>query len=81
MAFLDPAIYFADYEVELAFATLFETFGDEFFTKYQQITPIAPGFFEERRDIYNLYPLLAHTRLFGPSYARKVQKIVERFVG
>ena len=32
-AFLDPAIYYADPEIELAFATLFGTFGPPFFER------------------------------------------------
>ncbi len=79
-AFLDPAIYFGDKEAELAFIRLFNTFDSFFFTRYNEINPIEKGFFEERVDLYNIYPLLVHTRLFGASYARKVQKILERFV-
>ena len=63
--FIDPAVYYADPEVELAFITLFGTFGEPFFTRYSELRLIRPGFFEERRDIYNLYPLLVHARLFG----------------
>lgn len=77
--FIDPAVYYADPEIELAFTTLFGTFGDAFFARYQDLRPIRPGFFEERRDIYNLYPLLVHTRLFGGSYVRSVDSILHRF--
>ncbi len=79
-AFIDPAVYFADPEIELAFSTLFNTFGDAFFRRYAEHRPIAPGFFEERRDIYNLYPLLVHARLFGGGYAGSVDRILRRFV-
>ena len=79
-AFVDPAIYFADPEIELAFSTLFGTFGEAFFDRYRQIRPIAPGFFEVRRDLYNLYPLLVHTRLFGASYAASVERSLARLV-
>ena len=78
-AFLDPAIYYADPEIELSFIRLFNTFGETFFRRYNEIRPIRPGFFEERSDIYSLYPLLVHARLFGASYARKAQKILYRF--
>lgn len=78
-AYLDPAIYYADAEVELAFIRLFNTFSDSFFARYNELRPIHPGFHEERADIYNLYPLLVHTRLFGASYARKAQKILDKF--
>lgn len=78
-AFVDPAIYYADPEIELAFIRHFNTFNGIFFAKYNEINPIQPGFYEERADIYALYPLLVHTRLFGASYARKVQKILDKF--
>ena len=71
--FVDPAIYYADPEIELAFSTLFGTFDDAFFERYQEHRPLAPGFFEERRDLYNLYPLLVHVRLFGGSYLNSVE--------
>jgi len=77
--FLDPAVYFADPEIELAFTTLFGTFGDSFFKRYGEIRPIELGFIEARRDIYNLYPLLVHVRLFGGSYVSSVEKILKRF--
>ena len=77
--FVDPAIYYAHPEIELAFTTLFGTFGEPFFARYQEIRPLAPGFFEERRDIYNLYPLLVHVRLFGGSYVSSVDRILRRF--
>ncbi len=77
--FVDPAIYYAHNEIELAFATLFGTFGDSFFRRYDETNPIAPGFFEERRDIYNLYPLLVHVNLFGGSYVHSVVGILNRF--
>lgn len=76
--FIDPAIYHGHAEVELAFATLFDTFGEPFFKRYQELRPIAPGFLELRRDLYNLYPLLVHARLFGGGYADQVERTLRR---
>lgn len=76
--FLDPAIYYAHSEIELAFITLFGTFGQPFFHRYHALNPIADGFFEERRHIYNLYPLLVHVRLFGGGYVQQVRDILKR---
>ncbi|NTV47079.1 MAG: fructosamine kinase family protein [Chlorobiales bacterium] len=78
-AFIDPAIYYAHPEIELAFITLFSTFGRRFFDAYDERLGIRPGFFEERRDIYNLYPLLVHTRLFGGHYLHSAESILKRF--
>lgn len=77
--FIDPAIYYADAEVELAFTTLFGTFGDAFFDRYQEHRPLKPGFFEARREIYNLYPLLVHVRLFGGGYVGSVERTLTKF--
>ena len=77
--FVDPAIYYADPEIELAFSTLFSTFGDSFFARYGELRPIHPGFFEARCDLYNLYPLLVHVRLFGGGYVAQVADILSRF--
>ncbi len=79
-AFIDPAIYYGDPEMDLAFSTLFGTFGENFFQRYNEISPIRDGFFEARRDLYNLYPLLVHVRLFGKSYIEAVKKIVNHLV-
>lgn len=78
-ACIDPAIYYADPEIELAFTTLFSTFGRAFFEHYRELRPIAPGFFETRRDIYNLYPLLVHCALFGAPYGNAVADILDRY--
>lgn len=74
--FIDPAIYYAHPEIELAFITLFGTFGESFFAKYSELRGIRSGFFEVRRDIYNLYPLLVHVRLFGSSYLSGVERVL-----
>jgi fructosamine-3-kinase len=78
-AFLDPAIYYADPEIELSFISLFDSFGDTFFERYAEIRNIRPGFFKERRDLYNLYPLLVHVYFFGGGYLSSVQSTLSRF--
>lgn len=79
-AFLDPALYYADPEMELAAIYTHGTFGEHFFKAYNEIRPIQPGF-EVRRDIYGLYPLLLHGRLGYASQIERVKTIVERLVG
>jgi fructosamine-3-kinase len=66
--FIDPAIYCGHPEIELAFTTMFNTFGKPFFEAYEALSPLEHGFFEERLKVYNLYPTLVHVRLFGDSY-------------
>lgn len=78
-AVIDPACYWADAEIELAFTTLFHTFGDAFFRRYRALRPLADGFFEERCELYNLYPLLVHVCLFGGSYVGAVERTLRRY--
>jgi len=75
---VDPAIYCGHPEIELAFATLFGTFGQAFFDAYEGVMPLEPGFYETRLDIYNLYPRLVHVRLFGASYLAGIEKTLAR---
>lgn len=77
-SFIDPAIYYAHPEIELAFSTLFGTFGQAFFDTYHNLRPIEPDFFEERRYIYNLFPLLVHVTLFGAGYVSQVDTILKK---
>ena len=75
---VDPGIYHGHPEIELAFTTLFGTFGDAFFDAYRSNAPLEPGFFEVRRDIYNVYPNLVHAALFGRSYVSPVMRLLDR---
>lgn len=78
-AFLDPALYFGVAEMELAYITLFNTFGEPFLRRYAEIRPLRPGFFEERQHLYSLYPLLSHVCHFGGSYVGMVDSVLRRF--
>jgi fructosamine-3-kinase len=77
--FLDPAIYHADPEIELAFISLFDSFGGPFLERYREIRGIRDSFFETGRDLYNLYPLLVHVYYFGGGYLGSVRRTLDRF--
>ena len=72
-------VWSANPEIELAFISLFNSFGEAFFARYGELRPIRPGFFEQRRDLYNLYPLLVHVYFFGGGYLGSVRSILSRF--
>lgn len=76
--FIDPAIYHGDAEVDLAMTELFGSAGPAFFAGYRELRPIAPAFFEVRRTLYQLYPLLVHVQLFGDSYAGMLDAALHR---
>jgi fructosamine-3-kinase len=75
---VDPAISCGHPEIELAFATLFGTFGRSFFETYESLLPLEPGFHEVRSDLYNLYPRLVHVRLFGAGYLGGIEPTLKR---
>ncbi len=77
-ALIDPAVYYADPEIELAFISLFHTFGERFYARYGEHRPIDDGFFDYRKDLYNLFPLLVHVRLFSGTYVGQLQSTLRR---
>ncbi len=76
--FIDPAVYCGHREIELAFTTLFGTFGEPFFDAYSALAPLDAEFFDLRKDIYNLYPNLVHAALFGRSYVPAILRVLDR---
>jgi fructosamine-3-kinase len=76
--FVDPAIYCGHREVELAFTTMFGTFGRAFFDAYEALLPLDPGFHEIRSDLYQLYPTLVHVRLFGAAYVPPIERTLAK---
>jgi fructosamine-3-kinase len=77
---IDPAVYYGDREIELAFTKLFGGFSGDFYDAYQDAYPLPSGH-EERVPLYQLYHLLTHLNLFGESYGGSVDSILRRYVG
>lgn len=75
---IDPAIYYGYREVDLAMTKLFGGFHPDFYAAYQEESPLAPGW-EDRVDLWNLYPLLVHVMLFGSEYVPQVLKNLEHY--
>ena len=75
---IDPAIYFGHREVEIAFTKLFGGFDHSFYEAYQYELPLANNF-QERVELYQLYPLLVHVNLFGGGYISQVKRILNKF--
>lgn len=76
--FVDPAIYYGHPEIELAFTTLFGTFGDAFFETYEKLAPLDREFHAIRCALYKLYPTLVHVRLFGAAYIPPIEQTLSR---
>lgn len=77
-AVLDPNCRYSHAELELAYLELFKTVTPAFFRVYEQAHPLSPEYHQLRRDVYMLYPLLNHVRLFGQQYLRPLSVVAER---
>lgn len=77
-AIFDPAVYYGHREMDIAMTYLFEGFDKDFYLSYQDVFPLQPGY-KERRQIFQLYPLLVHLLLFGGSYHQSVKGILQKF--
>lgn len=75
---IDPAIYFGDKEMDLAFILMFDTFGETFFESYLEVHTLSEDFYEVKVPIYQIYPLLVHSALYGESYVRELEKTMQR---
>ncbi|MDO4625968.1 MAG: fructosamine kinase family protein [Pasteurellaceae bacterium] len=78
----DPACYYGDHEIDLAFSQLFEPFPPTFYQAYQQHYPLSAGF-EQRKRIYWFYYLINLSYRFGHSqklYTQLTQKILNEIL-
>lgn len=75
---IDPAVYYGDHELELAFTECFGGFSESFYQSYQEVNPISKTY-PERKPLYQLYFLLAHLNLFGEIYGPQVDRILSLY--
>ncbi|MDB5109721.1 MAG: fructosamine kinase [Mucilaginibacter sp.] len=76
---IDPAVSYGHREFDIAMTTLFRGFSNEFYQAYNQVFPLAKGW-EQRVDLWNLYPLLVHLNLFGAGYLGQVRDCLNQFI-
>jgi fructosamine-3-kinase len=79
-ALIDPAVYYAHREVEMAYIQLFGGFPPGFVDAYHAEYPLDSGY-TDRRLLLQLYPLLVHLVSFGESYGGDVDAVCRRYVG
>jgi fructosamine-3-kinase len=75
---IDPISYGGHREVDLAMLQLFGAPGARFFPAYQEIAPLADGW-QDRVELYQLFPLLVHAALFGGGYAGSVERAARKY--
>ena len=74
---IDPAVAYADREMELAFMTMFGGIPRAMFDAYLDEWPLKEGW-ERRRPALRLHHLLVHVRLFGGGYVAQLAQTLER---
>ena len=61
--FIDPAIYFSDPMLELAFSELYASFHPRFLAAYSEIAPLSKKY-NDIKKLYQIVPLLANANLY-----------------
>jgi len=77
---IDPSVYHGHGEVDLAMTELFGGFEKPFYKAYAEAGTITDAYDAYRRDLYQLYYLLAHVNLFGLQYERRTLSAAARVV-
>lgn len=77
---VDPAVYYGEREIEIAFIELFGGFPSGLLDAYRAATPLDPGY-ARRRPLHQLVPLLVHLNHFGETYGPDVDAVCRLYLG
>jgi len=72
----DPALYYGDREADIAMTELFGGYSLAFYDAYGAAYPLDAGY-AARKNLYNLYHVLNHLNLFGGSYLRQAEQMID----
>jgi fructosamine-3-kinase len=76
---IDPAVYYGNPEMDLAFIDYFQPVPEDVFAGYREELPIDPGF-GERRDLWRIYGYLAAITVEGPAYLKQLMGAVQKYL-
>jgi fructosamine-3-kinase len=77
-ALIDPSVHGGHPEEDLAMLALFGPVPDRVIRAYAEVRPLAEGW-AERVALWQLYPLLVHTVLFGGPYRSSAEAAARRY--
>lgn len=77
---IDPAAYGGHREVDLAMLRLFGAPRPACLAAYREVAPLAAGH-EERIELWQILPLLAHAALFGGGWGTSAVTAMRRYAG
>ncbi len=76
---IDPAVYYGNPEIDLAYIDYFHSMPEDVLLGYQELLPIDPGF-TERRDLWRVYGYLAAVEVEGAPYLGKLLDAVQKYL-
>lgn len=76
---IDPAVYYGNPEIDLAYIDYFQAVPADIFLGYQEILSIDSGF-HERRDLWRVYGYLAAVEVEGAAYLGKLLDAVQKYL-
>jgi fructosamine-3-kinase len=75
---VDPSFHGGHPEEDLGMLALFGAVSDRLLAAYLEIHPLDDGW-QERVELWQLYPLLVHTILFGGGYRAQAEAVARRY--
>lgn len=76
---IDPSVHGGHPEEDLAMLALFGPVPDRLISAYSEVRDLERGW-AERLDLWQLYPLLVHTVLFGGGYRASAEAAARRYL-
>jgi protein-ribulosamine 3-kinase len=76
---IDPAVYYGNPEMDLAFIDYFQPVPDDLFDGYRDELPIDPGFWT-RRDLWRVWGYLAAVTVEGPVHMGRLTRALQTYV-
>jgi fructosamine-3-kinase len=75
---IDPSVHGGHPEEDLAMLALFGEVPHRLLRAYAEVQPLGPGW-QERIALFQLYPLLVHSVLFGGGYRARAEAVARRY--
>jgi fructosamine-3-kinase len=75
---IDPSVHGGHPEVDLAMLALFGTVPPRLLAAYHEVRPLHEGW-QARVELFQLYPLLVHSVVFGGGYRERAVAVARRF--
>jgi len=75
---IDPAVYYGNPEMDLAYVNYFQPVPDDVFDGYQDELDIDPGFWE-RRALWRVWGYLAAVTVEGPGHLGRLTEAVQKY--